>query len=132
MQTWQLFIILKQPVPISVTVFSNLTKLTNYLLIFTIKLYERKTLYLYKMTKASRNFSVLNSNCKTVENGTFDYQLLKCSVLGWRSVFRVRFSSSDCTELNKEFAFPCEILNFTFCNNELANIFLLLLMLVEY
>ena len=31
MQIWQLFIILKQPVHISVTVFSNLTKLTNYI-----------------------------------------------------------------------------------------------------
>ena len=34
MQTWQLFIILKQPVPFSVTAFSNLTKLTNYLFTF--------------------------------------------------------------------------------------------------
>ena len=37
MQIWQLFIILKQPVHISVTVFYNLTKLTNHLFIFTIK-----------------------------------------------------------------------------------------------
>ena len=34
MQTWQLFILLKQNVHISLTVFSNLTKLTNYLFKF--------------------------------------------------------------------------------------------------
>ena len=33
MQIWQLFIILKQPVHISVTVFYNLTKLANHLFI---------------------------------------------------------------------------------------------------
>ena len=33
MQIWQLFIILRQPVDISVTVFSNTTKLNNYLFI---------------------------------------------------------------------------------------------------
>ena len=38
MQIWQLFMILKQPVHISVTVFYNLTKLTNYLFIFTIQI----------------------------------------------------------------------------------------------
>ena len=44
MQTWQLFIILKQPVHISVTVFSNLTKLTNYLLSLLSK-YKQCSLY---------------------------------------------------------------------------------------
>ena len=34
MQIWQLFIFLRQPVANSVTVFSNWTKLTNYLLLF--------------------------------------------------------------------------------------------------
>ena len=34
MKTWPLFIILRQLVTISVTVFSNWTKLTNYLFIF--------------------------------------------------------------------------------------------------
>ena len=38
MQIWQLFFILKQPVDILVTVFYNLTKLTNYLFIFNIEL----------------------------------------------------------------------------------------------
>ena len=37
LQIWKLFIILKQPVHISGTVFYNLTKLTNYLFIFTFK-----------------------------------------------------------------------------------------------
>ena len=32
MQIWQLFIVLRQPVALSVTVFSNPTKLTNYVL----------------------------------------------------------------------------------------------------
>ena len=33
MQKWQLFIILKQTVHISVTVFSNLAKLMNYIIV---------------------------------------------------------------------------------------------------
>ena len=41
MQIWQLFIILKQPVHIPVTFFSNLTKLSNYLFIFTFEMYNR-------------------------------------------------------------------------------------------
>ena len=36
MQIWKLFIILKQPVHSSVTIFSNLTKLTNYLYIYLL------------------------------------------------------------------------------------------------
>ena len=32
MQLWQLFIVLRQPVALSVNVFSNPTKLTDYLL----------------------------------------------------------------------------------------------------
>ena len=38
MQVSQLFVILRQPVPISVTVFSNPTKLTNYLFILLIEI----------------------------------------------------------------------------------------------
>ena len=39
MQIWQLFNILRQPVDISITVFPNPTKLTNYLFIFNTKYY---------------------------------------------------------------------------------------------
>ena len=38
MQIWQILIVLEQPVDISVTVVSNLTKLTNYLFIFNTKI----------------------------------------------------------------------------------------------
>ena len=38
MQIWQLFTVLNRRVDISVTVFSNLTKLTNYLFIFNTEL----------------------------------------------------------------------------------------------
>ena len=38
MQIWQLFIVLRQPVVISVTVFSNQTKLTNDLFISPLPL----------------------------------------------------------------------------------------------
>ena len=49
MQIWQLFIILKQPVG---TVFSNLTKLTNYLFICTIKIWASLIRYA-KISEAS-------------------------------------------------------------------------------
>ena len=47
MQIWQLFIVLRQPVTISVRVFSNVTDQTNDLLISSIKInqtYKSNTL----------------------------------------------------------------------------------------
>ena len=38
MQIWQFFIVLRQPVDISVTVFSNPTKLTNYIFIIFVRM----------------------------------------------------------------------------------------------
>ena len=42
MQIWQLFNVLRQPVNISVTVFSNSTKLANYLFILPIEVLASK------------------------------------------------------------------------------------------
>ena len=54
MQIWQLFIIIRHPVIISVTVFTNLTKLTNDLFIFPSENYfdTRNTLALQAFTLA--------------------------------------------------------------------------------
>ena len=58
MQKWELFIILKQPVHITVAVFYNLTILTNYHFIFTIKLTWCKHHY------ASNSYIHININPK--------------------------------------------------------------------
>ena len=54
MQIWQLFRILKQPAHISVAVFYNLTKLTNYLFIFAIEI--QADIQLNKMMRLERKY----------------------------------------------------------------------------
>ena len=73
--------------PRLVTIFSVQISKKIWQLTQTI-LNKQKNL-MRKTTQASRNFF---RSDRPFEIGTFDYRLLKRSVLGWRSVFRVRFS----------------------------------------
>ena len=57
MQIWQLFIVLRYPVTISVTVFSNLTKLTNDLFINIIQINTT----LYQTNDATPQWIILNN-----------------------------------------------------------------------
>ena len=57
-QIWQLFKILKQPVHIIVTVFYNLTKLTDHLFIFAIEIYNNIILSMGGSTSCSSQISL--------------------------------------------------------------------------
>ena len=77
--------------PRLVTIFSILNK-ENFKISLDRFKNTKKNYSCIKRPRLVAIFSDQFSNSRTFENRTFDYGLLKRSVLGWRSVFRVRFS----------------------------------------
>ena len=73
-------------------------QMVGHFLAYVILLIKKK-LFIYKTAQAK--VAILNAQNVRFSNGQpFEIRTLKCSVLGWRTVFRVRIVSPHCNELS--------------------------------
>ena len=125
MQIWQLFIILRQPVTISVTVFSNLTKLTTDLLTATILQTTLSCMKLHgtmMLQKAKSRISKINVACYLRRRTINLVYLLKLPYCMHSTMTSQRFSGTrrpkkqlHATTVSKQNLFSIQILTVVQC-----------------